>query len=152
MLDPILRSGMQARDLKALETLYDRHAGVLWHFALGLAGRADWAELALEAAFCAVWKSVETAEAPLLVQLLSHCHAQLALHPELAPRLTSEAISKDAAMLVMQGLPLDQVALAFSLSRQDLSRALRLSLLTPDRLNSQPATNDVHDSRFTSAS
>jgi hypothetical protein len=147
MLDPILRKGLQARDLKALETLYDRHAGVLWHFALGLAGRADWAEQALEAAFCAVWKSSDTAAPPLLVQLLSHCRAQLAAHPDLAARLKPEAISKDAAMLVLQGLPLDQVALAFSLSRQDLSRALRLCLFLPTT-----TTTDVHDPRLSSAS
>lgn len=142
MLDPILRNGMQARDLKALETLYDRHAGVLWHFAFGLAGREDWAEQALEAAFCAVWKAADADTTPFLIQLIAQCRGALASNPELQTRLSGPALTEHGAMLVLQGVPIGHVAQALSISPPDLGRALRQALGAKDRLRPQTSTTD----------
>jgi DNA-directed RNA polymerase specialized sigma24 family protein len=142
MLDTLLYNGLQARDRKALETLYDRHAAMVWQFAVTIAGREDWAEQSLEAAFVAVWKTPGTEPSSLIQRLLRTCLLDLRQRPIPPARIGPAALSQAAARMVLQGVALDHVAAALLLPDLDIRLALRNSLSRAALLSPQTSTID----------
>lgn len=142
MLDPLLLAGLQARDLKALETLYDRHAAVVWGFAVALAGREDWASQAVEAAFVAVWKAPADGRDPLETRLIRACLHALRRFPPLHAQLNPSVLAVAGARLLLQGFSLEEAGKALDLPPQDLTRSLRQTLGATSRLRPQTSTLD----------